>query len=86
MAAGRAAGTPGRAPGVGGRLSARQRRAERRAAQRRTEREQALQRHGQAADERSGTDRRQPATEMDVERRLRELGLADRRRAQRRLP
>jgi hypothetical protein len=64
-------------------LSRRGRRFERRAAERRSMREQALEKFGPAADERT-TDRRQPKTPDETERILREMGLVDRRRTDRR--
>ena len=62
----------------------RARRAERRAQQRRSAREQILDRFGPAADERTTPDRRTPKTPAETERILRELGIADRRRQDRR--
>jgi hypothetical protein len=64
-------------------LSRRGRRAERRAAERRSMREQALEKFGPAADERT-SDRRTPRTPQETEAILRSLGIEDRRRTDRR--
>lgn len=48
-----------------------------------TDRQQALTRFGPAADERT-SDRRQPRSPAETERILRELGIQDRRRQERR--
>jgi hypothetical protein len=63
---------------------ARQRRAERRAGERRSTREQLLEKFGAGADERALPDRRAPKSADETERILAELGIADRRRGQRR--
>jgi len=63
----------------------RQRRVERRAAERASLREQTLTRFGAAADERTGTDRRQPADPATLDARMRAAGITqDRRRGDRR--
>lgn len=65
-------------------LSRRGRRFERRAQARRSLREQALERFGQDADERS-SDRRQPGTPDQLDARMRAAGVfEDRRRGDRR--
>lgn len=61
----------------------RQRRVERRAAERASAREQLVTKFGPAADERTG-DRRARRTPQETERILREMGLQDRRRQDRR--
>lgn len=62
---------------------ARQRRAERRAAERASARQQIVEKFGPAADERTH-DRRTPRTPAETERILRDMGIADRRRQERR--
>ncbi len=64
-------------------LSRRGRRFQRRATERRNEREAALERFGAAADDRS-SDRRTARTPAETERILRDMGLTDRRRQERR--
>jgi hypothetical protein len=64
-------------------LSKRARRFHRRAEERASLRQQTLERFGPAADERTA-DRRAQRTPQETERILRELGIADRRRQDRR--